>query len=386
MKFAFISNYYTHHQKPFCEAMYALTKGDFRFIATEDFSGERKSLGWREEEGVSYVVQKNKAVESCAETVNNADAVILGSAPFSDVLGRLEKGGTVFKYSERIFKGGYSYVKWLPRVLRYYRTYGRHKALYLLSAGAYAAGDFAIHGVFRNKSYKWGYFPETRHYKPESLFGRKNTRRILWCGRLIGWKHPELAINIAKRLADDGEEFCMDIIGSGELEAEIAKRIAAEKLCDRVCLMGAMSSESVRDEMETAGIFIFTSDFNEGWGAVLNEAMNSGCAVVASHAAGSVPYLISQGENGYIYENGNEDALYRRVKQLLNDEEKQRQLGEAAYKTIVELWNGELAAKRLIHLTDEINKKGCFEPYKNGPCSRAETMTNGWYKEVSYDV
>ena len=36
----------------------------------------------------------------------------------------------------------------------------------------------------------------------------------------------------------------------------------------------------------------------EGWGAVVNEAMNSGCAVVADHMIGAAPWLIRQGENG----------------------------------------------------------------------------------------
>ena len=33
--------------------------------------------------------------------------------------------------------------------------------------------------------------------------------------------------------------------------------------------------------MEQADIYLFTSDRNEGWGAVANEAMNSACAMVA---------------------------------------------------------------------------------------------------------
>ena len=53
--------------------------------------------------------------------------------------------------------------------------------------------------------------------------------------------------------------------------------------------------------MERADIYLATSDRQEGWGAVINEAMNSGCAVVADHMMGAVPYLISHEENGMIY-------------------------------------------------------------------------------------
>ncbi len=58
-------------------------------------------------------------------------------------------------------------------------------------------------------------------------------------------------------------------------------------------MLGAMSPDKVRAYMERADVFLFTSDFNEGWGAVLNESMNSGCAVVASHAM--VSAFLNQG-------------------------------------------------------------------------------------------
>ena len=48
--------------------------------------------------------------------------------------------------------------------------------------------------------------------------------------------------------------------------------------------------------MEKSHIHLFTSNHLEGWGAVVNEAMNSGCAVVANREAGAVPYLIEHGK------------------------------------------------------------------------------------------
>lgn len=57
-------------------------------------------------------------------------------------------------------------------------------------------------------------------------------------------------------------------------------------------------SRKVREHMEDADIFLFTSDYNGGRGAVLNESMNSGCMVAASHAIGSVPFLLEDGKRG----------------------------------------------------------------------------------------
>ena len=99
---------------------------------------------------------------------------------------------------------------------------------------------------------------------------------------------------------------------------------------------------------------MFTSDRNDGWGAVVTEAMNSGCAVVASNSAGVTPFLINDGKSGMIYKNDNVDELYEKVKWLLDNEEKRKEISKNAYKTIKEQWNAENAAERLLTLIAKI--------------------------------
>ncbi|MBQ9082433.1 MAG: glycosyltransferase, partial [Clostridia bacterium] len=243
------------------------------------------------------------------------------------------------------------------------------------------AADYNLHGAFLGKSSKWGYFPETKHYDIDVLMAQKRPTRILWCGRFLDWKHPEQAIAVAARLKAAGYAFELELIGSGALEQTLRQQIADGGLSDCVRLTGALSPDEVRTRMETAGIYLFTSDFHEGWGAVLNEAMNSGCAVAASHAIGAVPFLVKPGENGQIYRSGDTDALYRKVKFLLDHPETQQMLGRNAYDTIVRLWNAETAAERLLRLTEELRKHGRCDLYTDGPCSRAPFLKNNWFKE-----
>lgn len=388
MKITFLSNYYTHHQKPLCEQWNKLCDKDFAFIETEAFEQERKQLGWQESENKSFVHPPHSlSVKEQKALVDNADAVIFGNAPLSTVQNRLDNKRPVFKYSERVFKSGYNGFKWLPRVFSYWRTYGRYKQLYLLAASAYATADFVKHGTFIGKSYKWGYFPETRRYNNvKALLSAKSTKRILWCGRFIEWKHPEAALVAAKRLKADGYDFTLDFIGAGDMEADMHKFIAENGLSDCVKVLGSMTPLQVRAEMETAGVYLFTSDFNEGWGAVLNEAMNSGCAVVASHAIGAVPFLLKHKENGLVYKNGDSNDLYAKLRTLLDKSDLQRQLGEAAYETIVKLWNAELAAERFVLFAEEIEKHGGSDLFDEGPLSRATVIKNNWFKEDKYGV
>lgn len=386
MKIVFLSNFYTHHQKPICEEWNRLTGDSFCFVSTEEMTEERRNMGWRREDIVPFEVYCPGGDSALPFDIEQCDSVILGNAPMSMVINRLKKGKTVFKYSERVFKRGYNYLKWLPRLFTYWKTYGRYKNLYLLAASGFASADFNMHGAFLDRCYKWGYFTETKHYDIKQLICNKTDNKILWCGRLIDLKHPELAIEVAKRLKAEGYQFHLEMIGTGYLKEQITTVISENNLNDRVCLIDSMTPSQVREHMEKAQIFMFTSDFNEGWGAVLNESMNSGCAVVASHAIGSVPFLIKHGENGLVYQNGDTDDLYNKVKALLDHCEMREQISEMAYKTITELWNAEIAANRFIKLSDEIEKHGYCDLFEDGPCSRAPIIKNNWFKETDFDI
>ncbi len=379
MKIVFVSNYFNHHQKPFSDAMYKRIGDDYSFIETIPMSEERLKMGWGREIKPSYVKQNyinETAKNECQQLIDEADVVLYGSAPYELFIHRLKKGKLTFKYSERIYKKGCPYYK-LPRhfVLNT-KKYRRYKNLYLLCASAYTSADFAKTFTFVNKAYKWGYFPEVKKYDGvDKLIQDKTPNSILWVARFIPLKHPEIAVEIAKRLKADGYNFQLNMIGNGELEENIKKMIKDNNLSDCVKMLGAMQPEQVREHMEKSEIFLFTSDRNEGWGAVANEAMNSACAVVASHAIGSVPFLIKDGENGLIYKDGDIDALYVRVKQLIEDDSLRKKIARCAYDTMIAEWNADNAADKLLNLSNAllVGDKNSF-PYLDGVCSKAEVL------------
>ena len=114
---------------------------------------------------------------------------------------------------------------------------------------------------------------------------------------------------------------------------------------------------------------------------MLNEAMNSGCAVVASDAAGATPYLVNDGVNGSVYHSGNIQELYEKVRRLLENTTMQHSFGKAAYQTITELWNAEVAAKRFLQLSQALlNGTDASGLFANGPCSLAKPLREDWYQ------
>lgn len=380
MKITFLSNFYNHHQMPLSRSLNKHLNGDYSFIATIPMDSERKNMGYKEI-SESFVFQYDNDEDDCDYAINNADVVIYGSAPFNLIKKRLRKKKLVYQYSERIFKIKPPKYQMPLRAIKYWFYKGRFSNMYLLCASAFTYADYAQTKTFINRGYKWGYFPETKNYDLEDLLQKKEKTKILWVGRFLDWKHPDDAIKVAKLLKDSGYDFHLDMVGTGEMENTLKSMADSMNLNDYVTFTGPVQSDKVRGFMERAGIFLFTSDRQEGWGAVLNESMNSGCAVVASHAIGSVPFLMKNKANGLIYPSGKIEKMFEKVKYLLDNTDEQKRMGEAAYKTIVEKWNAEIAATRIIELSHKIlNGEEYPDLYESGPCSKAEIVDDEWFE------
>ncbi len=379
MKIAFVSNFLSTHQQPICEALTNMNGVEFRFIALSPISLTRRQMGWGDLNNISYVVRTYIDSESkvALSFVSNADIVIFGHDN-DDIYFRKaieNKNNIIFRCSERLYKNGrwrvFSLRGLRNRWLTYYR-YPRNRQ-YLLCSSAYAAKDFALTGSFLGKSYKWGYFPPNNTYSYENQIASKKTNSIFWAGRMIGWKHPEVAIKVAKFLSINHVSFEMNIAGDGPLFDEIQQMIINEGLDENVHLLGGCSQEEVRKFMARSEIYLATSDYQEGWGAVINEAMSECCAVIGCKAMGAVPYLIVSGKNGFSYEYGQLNQLYNQVKTLILNKELLTNIMKEAYLTIQSEWNANCAAQRLVELSKSLLRgKTCN--FESGPCSKAELI------------
>lgn len=369
MKILFLSNYFNHHQAPLCDALQALTGGNFYFAETASMPREQRELGYPQLKR-DYVLRWTEDKARILRELKTADVVIAGEAPQYLLRRRFWTGKLVFRYSERPLRQGIEAWKSLPRLLRWHWWNPSWAKLYLLSTGAYTAADYAKFGLFFGKSFRWGYFPEGNVRNWEELAAKKQPAEILWCGRFLELKHPEQALEAAARLHREGYCFMLTFLGRGEQEKQLKERVKQQNLEHCVRFPGAVPQKEVAEYMEKAGIFLFTSDKREGWGAVLNEAMGCGCAVVASLGPGSVPYLVKAGENGLVYPENNVDVLTEKLRYLLENPEKQVVFGEKACETVGNLWSPREAARRLVALSEALLRgENGGNLYKEGPCS-----------------
>ena len=371
MEIAFFSNFLNHHQLPLCEAFLAQDEVKFTFVATEPIPNERQNMGYADiNKKYSFVLcayENEENLRKAEDLAKNCDLMIFGSAPQIYLELRMAGNKLVFYFSERILKKG-SWRRFIPITYKkIYNGYIRYKDknLYVLGASAYTSYDLKLCGFDANKCFKWGYFPRIRENYVNDLLARKSENsviEILYAGRLLSG-------------------FRFTIIGDGEQKQAIEEYVQKYRLEQYIRLLPFMPADNVRVYMDSADIYVFSSNRHEGWGAVVNEAMDSACAMVVSHAVGSVPYLIQNGENGLVYQSGNILQLAEKLKQLIENQNYRENLAKRAHEIIHKEWTAEIAVARLLQLYKSLVKgenASCL--FTDGVCSKAPLLKNNWLK------
>ena len=386
----FFSNYFNHHQKSLCDAWYELLGDGFTFVETMPMEEFRANMGWGEN-APAYVLKSYESDENEKKAVAlgiESDLVVFGTAPEYYIEPRLDAGKIIFRYSERPLKEGF--IKFfIPRLTKKYlhlHVRNRNKNIHILGASAFTSLDYKkMFNSYPDKCYKFGYFPEHKVYDIDELMELKAQKAkeagavtVLWEGRMLKLKRADLVIKAASIVRGRGYDFRVTLVGDGEEKENLIKLTHELGLDDIVSFEGFLKPDEARKKMAEAQVYIMTSNFWEGWGSVIYEGLNAGCAVISSHACGATPWLVRDNETGFVFKSGSEKDLAIKLEECIKSEETRRRLGTAAYEQMHNTWNPEVAAKRVILLAQSIeNNDAC--PFDDGPCSKAEFLKNNWY-------
>lgn len=151
--------------------------------------------------------------------------------------------------------------------------------------------------------------------------------RVLWVGRMLDWKRVDTLVKacVADALKDRVE---LHLYGHGP-EEEKLKRLATAG--NNVFFHDFVPVAQVRDLMRAHDVYVLPSDGGEGWGAVINEALEEGMKVLGTTGAGSSATILPP---THLFKAGD----VKRLTELLMAELPKVAIGE---------WTVENAVKRL---------------------------------------
>jgi colanic acid/amylovoran biosynthesis glycosyltransferase len=188
---------------------------------------------------------------------------------------------------------------------------------------------------------------------------RARGRRVVAVGRLVEKKGFEVLIEAAALLSARGVDFTVDLIGGGELEQPLQRRVGELGLGGRVRLRGPRpQAEIVRAVSEAAAFAapcVVGRDGNrDGLPTTLLEAMAVGTPCVSTHVTG-IPELVRDGETGLLVPQNDAAALATALERLLEDPALRVSLAARARRRIEEDFDARRNSGRLRQILGEVH-------------------------------
>jgi colanic acid/amylovoran biosynthesis glycosyltransferase len=166
--------------------------------------------------------------------------------------------------------------------------------------------------------------------------------RLLACGRLIEKKGHALAIQAFAAVRGElPAGSTLEIVGAGPLGGKLRALARCLGVSDGVAFVGSLSRVSFHARLARADLFLAPSvtatngDSEGGAPTTILDAQATGTIVVASTHA-DIPYIVDDGQTGYLAPEGSAEALARRIAYAVRDHERWPILAAAARQTILE--------------------------------------------------
>lgn len=153
-----------------------------------------------------------------------------------------------------------------------------------------------------------------------------NAPLVVSAGRFSYYKGFSVLLRAARLLTQ--AQFV--IVGNGPLHDQMKHQRDALGLAERVHLPGSLSDQDLHTHMAACDVFCLPSlERTEAFGLVLVEAMSHGRPLVTTEIPGSgVGFVNQDGKTGLTAPPGDEEALAKRIEELLDDRDFAATLGE----------------------------------------------------------
>jgi glycosyltransferase involved in cell wall biosynthesis len=248
-----------------------------------------------------------------------------------------------------------SYHTHLPKYLHHYGLgmlepvlwellkVAHNQALLNLCTSNAMVQELSDHGIEHTDLWQRGV--DTELFRPELASremrdrlseGHPEAPLLLYIGRLSAEKE----ITNIKPVLEAIPEARLALVGDGPYREELKAHFAGTN----THFVGYLRGQDLAAAYASADAFIFPSR-TETLGLVLLEAMAAGCPVIAANAGG-IPDIVTDGENGYLFDPADELGAVAAAQRLFADPN-QREALRLAARAEAERWSWAAATRQL---------------------------------------
>ena len=237
----------------------------------------------------------------------------------------------------------------------------------LLALGHDSARDFIRMGVRRWKFRRFVFAVESPAEPPRSVTLRvADDVHILYVGALSRRKGVDLLIGALGSPQLASKRWRLTVVGDGEERQGLEKQVRRLGIEDRVTFSGALPLRQCEDVYRDGDVLVLPSRF-DGWGAVVNEAMEYGLAAVTSHLVGARTPLIADGVNGRVFCSGDTADLARCLQDVVADPVRLTKMRQASLDRI-RMFRPAEAARALVALCRALAGHAPMPDFGDGLC------------------
>lgn len=184
----------------------------------------------------------------------------------------------------------------------------------------------------------------------DSLDIPRDSKVILFVGRLDPQKDPLFMLKVFERIASQTDDVHLVMVGEGVLEAQVNSQIRRSAFANRAHRFGWR--DDIPELLKTSDVLVLPSRW-EGMPNVVLEAAASGTPVVASAAEG-IAEILTDRVTGRILASRNPDEMAEAVMALLGNPEGAAKLGQSAQSHVSKHFTLEETSKKYQELYREL--------------------------------
>ena len=164
---------------------------------------------------------------------------------------------------------------------------------------------------------------------PDPYKGERK-KEIAYVGRFVPQKNIPMLLEAFKKLSSEYPEYILRMFGRGFEDNDVMAWIKRNRLEGKIVLEGFQNN--VTDLIKECALYVSSSDY-EGISNSMLEALAMGIpTVVTDCPVGGAKQTIENGKNGLLVPVGDVEALYKAMKQVIENKELAQQLSRESIK------------------------------------------------------
>ena len=152
-------------------------------------------------------------------------------------------------------------------------------------------------------------------------------KSVIYVGRAEYEKAPDRLIEVWRLVAQRHPDWTLRMFCTGAMLDELKAKVQEYGIEQQVLFMPP--TKDMEHEYMTSSLCVLTSRY-EGFPVVLQEAMGCGLPCVSFNCPSGPRYIISDGEDGFLVDDGDIAAFAEKVCLLMDDEGLRRRFGRSA--------------------------------------------------------